>query len=460
MDVTSHRAFFRRHLTDWHPESSYHSLLDANACEKGAKFRKYTFIHTDINRKMQIKPSPHDSSKFILSVDGQIRTIVDEPLQCGNWQGPSESYLQDGEYQICWHPLDGLEGSIRVSSANDATCDCDLYFGGVFGNPMVYFDDEHLPDLPIIDLGPNTFPILNDRFYISDTEDEMLQLSADLSDEQCDDISSKTPGAPNIVRVGKTINNDGASEYWIHTTSFKLENNDINNPLPDGGMAAMKATADAPFERMKIACSSAPRTFLNEDSCVLSENACRTEEGPDAPAGSVLVCGSPFEVESKMDEYAGPLHKGGFDMYTLYNHTTFGLEEQRTSIWIEIALRAKDQLRQRIAFALSQILVMSPYSISERDYTESFLVFYDIFVRNAFGNYYDILKEVTYSPLMAEMLTYKDGTASIQLVPLLTSYRLYSSHRLRLVFFPIFFINTSEYWVFLGERTQSLHTTS
>jgi uncharacterized protein (DUF1800 family) len=38
--------------------------------------------------------------------------------------------------------------------------------------------------------------------------------------------------------------------------------------------------------------------------------------------------------------------------------------------------------------------------------TELFLVYYDIFVRNAFGNFRDILKEVAYSPVMADMLTY------------------------------------------------------
>ena len=41
-----------------------------------------------------------------------------------------------------------------------------------------------------------------------------------------------------------------------------------------------------------------------------------------------------------------------------------------------------------------------------------FLHYYDIFVRNAFGNYFDILKEVSYSPMMAEMLSYVDSKSS------------------------------------------------
>lgn len=34
---------------------------------------------------------------------------------------------------------------------------------------------------------------------------------------------------------------------------------------------------------------------------------------------------------------------------------------------------------------------------------------YDIYVRNAFGNYRDIIKEIAYSPMMGEMLTYMNS---------------------------------------------------
>ena len=37
--------------------------------------------------------------------------------------------------------------------------------------------------------------------------------------------------------------------------------------------------------------------------------------------------------------------------------------------------------------------------------SERFLSYYDIFVRNAFGNYRDVLREVSYNPLMAENLS-------------------------------------------------------
>ena len=61
--------------------------------------------------------------------------------------------------------------------------------------------------------------------------------------------------------------------------------------------------------------------------------------------------------------------------------------------------------------ALSQLLVISPSALP-RTNTESFLVYYDIFVRNAFGSYRDILTEVSYSPMMSEMLTYYESKSS------------------------------------------------
>jgi len=80
--------------------------------------------------------------------------------------------------------------------------------------------------------------------------------------------------------------------------------------------------------------------------------------------------------------------------------------------WWNVALKAKDQLRQRVAWALSQVLVVSEEGVGKfirRDSAEGFTAYYDIFVRNAFGNYRDVLKEVSFSPMMGYMLTYIDG---------------------------------------------------
>ena len=65
------------------------------------------------------------------------------------------------------------------------------------------------------------------------------------------------------------------------------------------------------------------------------------------------------------------------------------------------ASNGEDQLRQRVAFALSQILVTSGVRIIQPSSMSPYL---NIFVRNAFGNFLQLLTEVTLSPTMGNYL--------------------------------------------------------
>ncbi|MEM9054839.1 MAG: DUF1800 family protein, partial [Pseudomonadota bacterium] len=80
------------------------------------------------------------------------------------------------------------------------------------------------------------------------------------------------------------------------------------------------------------------------------------------------------------------------------------LERNRVDeLYWDHIITANDQVRQRMAFALSQIVV---YSDSAKDDQLMRGYYQDIMIRNAFGNYRDLLEEVTYSPAMGEWLTY------------------------------------------------------
>jgi len=71
------------------------------------------------------------------------------------------------------------------------------------------------------------------------------------------------------------------------------------------------------------------------------------------------------------------------------------------------AVAADDQLRQRMAFALSQIFVISDFSENELfDYPAAVSTYQDLLIKHAFGNYRDLLEAVTYSPAMGFYLTY------------------------------------------------------
>jgi uncharacterized protein (DUF1800 family) len=75
--------------------------------------------------------------------------------------------------------------------------------------------------------------------------------------------------------------------------------------------------------------------------------------------------------------------------------------------WWKAAMTGPDQLRLRTANALSQILVVSTSGndfIRGNSYTQA--DYYDIFINHAFGNYRNILEEVTYSNQMGFYLSH------------------------------------------------------
>lgn len=76
------------------------------------------------------------------------------------------------------------------------------------------------------------------------------------------------------------------------------------------------------------------------------------------------------------------------------------------NVWWRHAIQADDQLRQRVAFALSQLLVVSAANgLSQQQM--GLTNYYDLLLRHAFGNYRDLLGEVTLSPVMGEYLSMK-----------------------------------------------------
>lgn len=80
--------------------------------------------------------------------------------------------------------------------------------------------------------------------------------------------------------------------------------------------------------------------------------------------------------------------------------------ENMTTAFARAAVAGDDQLRQRVAFALSQILVISRRDSQLRERPQAVADFYDLFVKHAFGNYRDILEEVSFHPTMGWYLSH------------------------------------------------------
>lgn len=75
---------------------------------------------------------------------------------------------------------------------------------------------------------------------------------------------------------------------------------------------------------------------------------------------------------------------------------------QRDYIFWERAVKAPDQLRQRVAFALSEIMVVSEKSDID---PLGLAHYYDVLVNNALGNFRTLLERVTLDPAMGRYLS-------------------------------------------------------
>src|SRR5712664_2833759 len=69
------------------------------------------------------------------------------------------------------------------------------------------------------------------------------------------------------------------------------------------------------------------------------------------------------------------------------------------TFWREAAT-GQDQLRRRVAFALSQIFVVSLQDSTVSEFKRGVASYLDLLGRNAFGNYRQLLNEVTLHPMM------------------------------------------------------------
>lgn len=79
--------------------------------------------------------------------------------------------------------------------------------------------------------------------------------------------------------------------------------------------------------------------------------------------------------------------------------------------WWQASVRGQDQLRQRVAEALSQIIVVSVNSdLSGKALGMS--TYFDILIEHAFGNYEDLMQDVTLTPGMGVWLTFVNNPAS------------------------------------------------
>lgn len=137
-------------------------------------------------------------------------------------------------------------------------------------------------------------------------------------------------------------------------------------------------------------------TYLNEQFNAPVTNPAKGSNYPDLafPAEDGTAC--PTSSPGDPNYNQNVCNRDNFTMYPLHRNFFSG------------ALYGSDQLRQRVAFALHQILVVSGNSEVNRP---SWLTIYlQALDRNAFGNYRTLLQEITLTPAMGEYLDMRLST--------------------------------------------------
>jgi len=131
-------------------------------------------------------------------------------------------------------------------------------------------------------------------------------------------------------------------------------------------------------------------------------------------AGAHVACGSPGKgandpaLGARFMYIEHPAERQGYS--AACSTSSYGEYHGPDVAWLAAALAAPDQLRLRVAWALSQLVVAK--STGQLDFlmSEPTLTFHDILVRNALGSFRQLLRKVSYSPLMGDYLTFAGNT--------------------------------------------------
>jgi hypothetical protein len=278
--VASHRAFFRKHLNAQYPIPNPIGPV-TTPCMVGSRYRLQSFSVKDFQRVLTIRTlktsNAGDPARRALLVDGSIRTVVvgdvytldeNENIELTTWE--------DGDYTICFviEVFDDVPIPVLLLDHPEYG-NCQLVIFQMPGNsdfqsnPYVNFSEE---DIIILNESLQQ-PVIQDIAPTDATPIDLLQHEGYEPIDQNIIVQTPLEGCPDINA------NDELSFFvrwsgriYIHDPRFVLLDNDISTPLEDGGGQIVSSFANPFRPDFSAICANAPRTFLNEDECFVSNS--------------------------------------------------------------------------------------------------------------------------------------------------------------------------------------------
>lgn len=172
------------------------------------------------------------------------------------------------------------------------------------------------------------------------------------------------------------------------------------SPSPTAGTpppAAPPPTTSEPDQRFATRASTG--RFLAKASFGATPSDLETLTGTNAADWFVAQLSAPISLTM-------PQMRTYFTQFNTEALADFPAGTSTFAYWRNV-LNGPDQLRQRVAYALSQILVVSNGGGEVLTDVPSAVAYYmDVLATGALGNYRDLLEQVTYTPAMGHYLTY------------------------------------------------------
>ena len=236
----------------------------------------FCFSFTPFFRTLQVS---HVGGKFLLSVNNGVRTLADsiDWVNSGYISSEGSMPTNNTSFIFCSEPGDSVFSSVVVRDYRTGSCQA-IAVNGVAGNPIVSFD-TNIYTPPHIEISGTDAVAINDVFY-RNNKPQNLRLAQDVTHPSCIDANSQSTTNSHALYLP-------TNTWYIHTPIAVLLDNSVESPASDGGGYNTDLTGGSTL------CANVPKTFLNENGCVMSfdEHACSlsTESKP------IIVCGSPGE---------------------------------------------------------------------------------------------------------------------------------------------------------------------
>ena len=200
-------------------------------------------------------------------------------------------------------------------------------------------------------------------------------------------------GTDTSQHIKVTTSSDFQPQYWTQTASGEKTINKVGleGPLMEASRFLSQASLGADLELTHRVAEMGIEAWIDEQMSLPQNELLETLNAVYAEVIEwyLLNGGDPDEISARPS-------------WTVFNYA-----------WWESHMRAEDVLRHKVALALSEIFVIS-FDSDLSGHGPGLADYYDLLLRNSFGNYRDLLHEISLHPTMGYYLSHLNNPKEIE----------------------------------------------